>query len=51
MKTMLKTLRFKSGCFAIDRALDLTAITAVLLHCNRSDERALAFDDLQIVTP
>ena len=49
MKTMLKTLRFRAGCFSADRRLDLTAITGILLHCNRRDERALAFDDLQIV--
>ncbi len=49
MKTMLETVRFKSGCFAVNRQLDLTSITAILLHCDRNDERALAFDDLQIV--
>jgi hypothetical protein len=49
MKTMLKTLRFKSGCFAVNRSLDLKAVTAILLRCNRADERALAFDDLQVV--
>jgi len=42
MKTMLKTLRFKSGCFAVNSRLDLSAVTAILLRCNR-------FDDLQIV--
>jgi hypothetical protein len=49
MKTMLKTLRFKPGCFAGNRKLDVASITTILLRCNRSDERALAFDDLQIV--
>jgi hypothetical protein len=50
MKTMLKTLRFKSSCFtAKDKKLDLSAITAILIRCNRADRRALAFDDLQIV--
>jgi hypothetical protein len=49
MKTMLKTLRFKSGCFAGNRKLDLSSITAILLWFNRADERALALDDLQIV--
>jgi hypothetical protein len=49
MKTMLKTLRFKSGCFAGNRRLDLSSITAIMLWFNRSDERALALDDLQIV--
>jgi hypothetical protein len=27
----------------------LSSITAILLRCNRKDELALAFDDLQIV--
>jgi hypothetical protein len=49
MKTMLKTLRFKSSCFAVNRRLDLKSITAILLRCNRADDRALAFDDLQVV--
>lgn len=49
MKTMLKTLRFKSGCFAVNSKVDLSSITTILLRCNRKDERALAFDDLQIV--
>jgi hypothetical protein len=49
MKTMLKTLCFKSSCFPGKTKLDLSAITAILIRCNRADERALAFDDLQIV--
>jgi hypothetical protein len=49
MKTMLKTLRFKSGCFAVGRRLDLAAVTAMMLKFDRTDERALALDDLQIV--
>jgi dienelactone hydrolase len=49
MKTMLKTLRFKSDCLAVNSKLDLSSITAILLRCNRKDELALAFDDLQIV--
>lgn len=49
MKTMLKTLRFRAGCFAVGNRLDLASVTTILLHCNRSDRRALAFDDLQIV--
>jgi hypothetical protein len=49
MKTMLKTLRFRSGCFAVNRKLDLSSITSIMIRCNRTDERALAFDDLQIV--
>ena len=49
MKTMLKTLRFKSSCFAVNSKLNLSSITFILLRYNRRDERALAFDDLQIV--
>lgn len=49
IKTMLKTLRFHSGCFSIERNLDLKAIQAVLIRCNRKDEHALAFDDLQVL--
>jgi hypothetical protein len=49
MKTMLKTLRFKSGCLAINSKLDLSSVTTILLRFNRTDERALALDDLQIV--
>ena len=49
MKTMLKTLRFKADCFAVSRTFDVTAVTTILLRFNRSDERALAFDDLHIV--
>lgn len=49
MKTMLKTLRFKSGCFAVNSKLDLSSVTTILLRLNRMDERSLAFDDLQIV--
>lgn len=49
MKTMLKTLRFHAGCFAGQSGLDLTAVTTILLLCNRRDRQALAFDDLQIV--
>jgi hypothetical protein len=51
IKTMLQTLRFKAGCFAAaNRAIDLGRIVAVRLHCNRSDERDLAFDDLHVVS-
>jgi hypothetical protein len=50
-KTMLQTLRFKAGCFATaNRAIDLRSIVAVRLHCDRSDERDLAFDDLHLVS-
>jgi hypothetical protein len=50
-KTMLKTLRFKATYFteAVPN-LDLTKVTAIFIRCNRSDPRALAFDDLQIVS-
>lgn len=50
MKTMLETRRFRTGCFTTGGKLDLTSISAIMLACDRSDERALAFDDLQIVT-
>lgn len=49
MKTMPKTLRFKADCFTVGRRFDVKAVTAILLRFNRSDERALALDDLQIV--
>jgi hypothetical protein len=49
MKTMLKTLRFRTGCFATATKLDLTAVTAILFRFDRRDERDLALDDLQIV--
>lgn len=49
MKTMLKTLRFKSGCFTVGAKLDLTSVHAIMLRFDRSDDRALALDDLQIV--
>ena len=51
-KSMLSTLRFKTDCFtAIERKLTLSEAVAILIACNRPDERATAFDDLQIVTP
>ncbi|WP_440947795.1 hypothetical protein ACSAZL_05970 [Methanosarcina sp. T3] len=49
IKTMLNTMRFNGMCFAIDRELDITNIQAVLINCDRRDERAFAYDDLQIV--
>jgi dienelactone hydrolase len=49
MKTMLETRRFRPGCFLQGSKLDLRAISAIMLAYNRSDERALAFDDLQVV--
>jgi len=50
-KSMLKTLRFKVRCsLAAKSNLDMTNIRAILLRCNRGDGRALAFDNLQIVS-
>lgn len=49
-KSMMNTIRFKADCFKIGhRRLKLSNVRALLIACNRSDERALAFDDLQIV--
>jgi dienelactone hydrolase len=49
-KTMLNTIRFKTDCFKkVNPRLALEKANALLITCNRSDERALAFDDLQIV--
>ena len=49
-KSMLNTIRFKADCFRIgNRRLSLSKVRALLIACNRSDERATAFDDLQIV--
>ncbi len=49
IKTMLKTLRFDTACFQEVEKIDLSAVQAILIRCNRSDERAIAFDDLQII--
>ncbi|MGH3145245.1 MAG: hypothetical protein ACRDTR_05535 [Rubrobacter sp.] len=49
IKTMLKTLRFRGACFAAEQEFDIQRIQAILIRCGRRDERALAFDDLQIV--
>ena len=47
---MLQTLRFRAGCVAMaNRALDLTKIVTLRIHCDRTDERDLAFDDLHLV--
>ena len=52
VKSMLKTLRFKSDCFhTAEPKLKLVSIRAILIRCNRRHERALAFDDLQVVKP
>lgn len=51
-KSMLNTNRFKAECFKVGhRRLKLSNVRALLIACNRTDERALAFDDLQIVKP
>ena len=51
-KSMLNTIRFKADCFrAANRRVSITKVRALLIACNRRDERALAFDDLQIVKP
>jgi hypothetical protein len=51
-KSMLNTIRFKAECFKVGhRRLNLGNVRALLIACNRTDERALAFDDLQIVRP
>jgi outer membrane protein OmpA-like peptidoglycan-associated protein/dienelactone hydrolase len=47
-KTMLKTNRYTAACF-VRSGLDLTQIRALLLKLDRGDNRALAFDQLQIV--
>ena len=49
-KTMLKTLRFSSRCFIHKNPeLNINDITFFLIRTNRGDNRALAFDDLEIV--
>ena len=45
-KTMPSTLRFPYACFKLERK---ARIRAILLRLDRKDERALAFDDLEIV--
>ncbi len=48
-KTMLKTLRFPGSCFAAaNPEFKIGSVKAILIRCNRGDDRALAFDDLQI---
>ena len=50
IKSMLNTLRFRGGCFLVEqKEFELGRVEAILIRCNRGDERALAFDDLQIV--
>src|SRR6185369_11483041 len=49
-KTMLKTLRFPATCFSRGATgFDIRQVTAIVLHLNRGDNRALAFDQWQIV--
>lgn len=47
-KTMLKTLRFSGHCLR-DLHKEQILIRAILVHMNRPQPRAIAFDDLQIV--
>jgi hypothetical protein len=49
VKTMLNTHRFYGQCFMTEREFDPTNVVAILLRCDRPDERAIAFDDLQLV--
>ncbi|MDX1414722.1 MAG: hypothetical protein R3293_11065 [Candidatus Promineifilaceae bacterium] len=49
IKTMLNTLYFKSDCFEQKMGPDLKNVQAILVRCNRNDDREFAFDDLQIV--
>jgi hypothetical protein len=52
VKTMLNTLRFKTACFTQgSKPVDLKSIRAILIRLDRNDQRALAFDDLQLVKP
>lgn len=49
-KTMLTTFPFKASCFPIAKSrFRLKGVQAILLRLNRQDQRAIAFDDLQIV--
>jgi peptidoglycan hydrolase-like protein with peptidoglycan-binding domain len=48
-KTMLETMRFPVGCFGGVSGFNVKNIQAIHLQLNRSDGRALAFDQLQIV--
>jgi subtilisin family serine protease len=50
-KTMLATMRFPAGCFTRSAGLfDIRQVRALLVR-TRPDERPIAFDQLQIVTP
>ena len=48
-KTMLKTFRFPIDCFTIGTKIKTGSIKAIVLHLDRADNRALAFDQWQIV--
>ena len=48
IKTMLKTMRFYGACFS-SAEFNIKNVQAILIRCNRKDERAFAFDDLQIL--
>nr|AHZ89322.1 hypothetical protein [uncultured bacterium 'pool 3 contig00022'] len=51
-KTVLNTLRFPTRCVKTEKPsgrFDKTSVRAILIRCNRSDRRSLAFDVLQIV--
>ena len=46
---MLKTLLFKGACFQGARKCNIKNVRAILIRCDRKDEGAFAFDDLQAV--
>lgn len=51
-KTMLKTIRFRTGCFHHKRKkrFQPNKIHAILIRLDRQDGRPLAFDDFEIVS-
>ena len=50
-KTMLTTVRFPVRCFRPEkRRFDRSAVAALLIRYDRTDERELAFDVIQIVS-
>jgi len=49
IKTMLKTMRFKGVCFSVEEMFEIKNILAILVRFDRTDGRAFAYDDLQIV--
>lgn len=51
-KTMLTTFRFFARCFvASERRFNIKDVRAIRLRLDRHDQRALAFDDLEIALP